>query len=89
MSWRREWEYTLRLGDIFHNEDMSFEQKRDEIVRRIKAAGFWDEDDYDLGEAVELLAEAEDVRDFDVYWDQFYDWADDNRVWVDTFGSVA
>ena len=26
-----------------------------------------------------------DVDEFDWVWDRFYDWADANRVWVDTF----
>lgn len=26
------WEYKLRLKDIWHDEDMLFEEKRDEIV---------------------------------------------------------
>lgn len=79
------WDYTLRLGDMFHDENMSFEQRRDEIVRRIRASRFWDEDDGELVTTVSDLSAAWDVDEFDQFWDKFYDWADWNRVWVETF----
>lgn len=79
------WEYKLRLKDIWHDEDMPFEEKRDEIVRRINASRFWTEDDYHLTCAVDGLESAVDLDDFDDAWNDFYDWADDVRVWVETF----
>jgi hypothetical protein len=79
------WHPTLRLGDIFHDDDMPFEAKRDEIVRRIKAQKFWNPDDFELSDTMEGLEEAEDANEFDEAWADFYDWADAHRVWVETF----
>jgi hypothetical protein len=79
------WDYRLRLGDVFHNEDVSFEQRRDEIAKRIKASRFYDADDYTLVVVVDGLAESDSVVEFDGWWSEFYDWADANRVWVVTW----
>lgn len=79
------WAHTLRVADVWRNEDMPFPARRDEIVRRIKASRFWDADDYDLEGIVSDLQNAEDVRGFDAAWEEFYYWADDQRVWVETF----
>lgn len=78
------WNHTLALGDVFRNEDMPFEARRDEIVRRIKAARWYDEDDSTLWHVVDELADTTDPDDFDEPWDEFYDWCDANRVWIDT-----
>lgn len=79
------WKYRVDLKDVFHDENRTFEERRDEIVGRIKTAGFYDEDDEYLGELVAYIEESEDVDEFNVSWDEFYDWADVNRVWVATF----
>lgn len=79
------WNHTLQLADIFHDDDLTLEQKRDEIVRRIKASPFWDEDDTTLTDVVHLLELTDCVEEFDAVWDEFYDWADAARVWVATF----
>lgn len=86
-----EWSYKLQLGDVFHNEDMALAEIRDVVVARIKRAPFYDENhDGELTEIVDELAEVEDVDEFDAVWDRFYDWADFNRVWVETFkGGVS
>lgn len=79
------WRYTLKLVDVFHDDDMPFEEKRDEIVRRIKAAKFYDPAGWELGDVMDGLEQAEDVGEFDEAWADFYDWADRERVWVETF----
>lgn len=78
------WNHRLHLGDIFHDETRTFEQRRDEIVRRIKAAPFYDEDDLTLWSLVDELADTLDGDDFDDAWGLFYDWCDGERVWVET-----
>ena len=82
---RGPWLHKLRLADVFHNDDLTLEQRRDEIVRRIKAAPFYDEEDYDLFYIVDELADTDTAEWMDQVWDAFYDWADINRVWVETF----
>lgn len=78
------WTHKLALGDVFHATEMDFTERRDAIVRRIKEARFYDADDWTLERIVEELAETEDPDDFDGPWDDFYDWADTNQVWVQT-----
>lgn len=83
------WDHRLNLADVFHNDDLTFEAKRDEIVHRIKAARFYRDDDWTLWSVVDELADTTDTDDFDNVWDAFYDWADAHRVWVETFRSRA
>lgn len=79
------WKHTLRLADVFNNEDMPFERKRDTIVRRIKKSKFWNPDDFELSDVMEGLEQAEDIAEFDEAWGDFYDYADRERIWVETF----
>lgn len=81
------WAHKINLADVFHNDEMTFEEKRDAIVRRIRATTwFKDYDEYDdLPQLVEELADAEDTDAFDGVWDCIYDIADADRVWIATF----
>jgi len=80
----KKWVSTLKLDDIFHSEAIGFGNKRDIIVKRIREAVWFNVDDAELGEIVDELYDALDEEDFDLAWNQFYDWADHNRVWVVT-----
>lgn len=80
-----QWRNRFNVSDVFHNDDLTLEQKRDAIVRRIRATRWYDEDDEDLFQAVVLLADAVDTDEFDEAWGQLYDWADeDHRLWIQT-----
>lgn len=79
-----KWSHTLDLKDVWNVEDWVFEQLRDQVVKRIKASPWYDEDDYQLEYIVSGLSTTEDVEEFDGFWDQFYDWCDFHRVWVAT-----
>jgi hypothetical protein len=74
------WRHTLKLADIFHDDATPFEQKRDEIVRRIKAAEFYSPDNFKPSDVMEGLEQAEDIDDFDDAWADFYDYADRERI---------
>jgi hypothetical protein len=78
------WTYKVILKDIFHNDDLTFEQRRDAIVRRLRKSP-WAKDNYTLSEYLDELADAEDADDFDYVWDAIYDEADRDRVWIATF----
>jgi len=80
------WDGKLRLADVFHDDALTFEQKRDAIVRRIRATKwFKDYDEYDdLPMFVEELADAEDNTSFNGVWSEIYDIADADRVWIET-----
>ena len=81
------WEHHINLRDVFHNDDLPFEQKRDAIIRRIRATTWFKDchQDDDLVYLVEELAETEDATSFDDLWRDFYDIADADRVWIATF----
>lgn len=80
------WDRKLRLADVFRNEDMSFEERRDAIVARIRATawfkGYGEGDD--LPQFVEELAGTQTPDEFDGPWDCIYDQADADRVWIET-----
>lgn len=81
-----QWDYTLNVKDIWNDfEEMGFENARDAIVEKIRTSRFWDEADFILGEIVECLEFSANLSAFNSYWNDFYDWADATRVWVETF----
>jgi hypothetical protein len=79
------WDGKLKLADVFHNDSLSFEEKRDAIVRRIRASRwFKDYDEFDdLPLFVEELADTEDNGSFNAVWSEIYDIADADRVWIE------
>lgn len=80
------WIYKLDLKDVFGNEDMTFEERRDEIVKRLRESawykshreGAW------FHSLIEELSETEDVQYFDCVWENVYDQADFDRAWIAT-----
>lgn len=83
---RPVWDRRVSLADVFHNEDMTFEARRDAIVARIRASAWFKS--YGSGDElhlfVEELADAADGDEFDGPWDCIYDIADIDRVWIAT-----
>jgi hypothetical protein len=80
------WDRKIRLADVFRNPDMTFEERRDAIVARLRASVWlkgYDEDS-DLTQFVDEMSEAADVEEFDGVWDFIYDIADADRVWIET-----
>lgn len=76
------WAMTIKIGDVFHNEAMTFEQRRDAIVARIRASGW--ADDALVDREVWDLEMSMDVDEFDDAWSALYDRAGVDRVWIDT-----
>ncbi len=81
------WDRKIDLKDVFHNDAMTFEEKRDAIVGRIRASGWLDgRGEFDeLVMFVEELADTDNLEWFDSVWDHIYDIADRDRVWIGTF----
>ncbi len=84
------WAHRIDVSHVFHNEDMTFEQRRDAIVRILRASPWLREDTgnlmhlWTLQELVDELAETRDGDEFDGPWDALYDEADYDRVWIRT-----
>lgn len=80
-----QWSIRVELGDVFHDDDMPWAEKRSRICARIEAATSRCMPDWDLEEIIEEIHASQNPDEFDLVWDRFYDWADRNRVWVDPF----
>ena len=87
-----QWGFQVRLGDLFTDEQMPFEQKRDTVVERLRAAGVAEDvrlDRFakeDFERLVSDLALAPDAEEFDRVLDDLFDWGDDDkRMWIQTF----
>jgi hypothetical protein len=86
MNNRTGWTLTIRLGDVWKDPERDFEQRRDEIVRRIKDSRWFRADTTgELADVVDDLASAPEPWRFDIAWNHLYDLADDARVWVDIY----
>lgn len=84
------WAHHISLVDIWKNEAMTFEARRDAVVARLRASGWLkdrdpeDQDD-EVMEIVWHLGDAPDADEFDGWWDDLYDHADADRVWIALF----
>jgi hypothetical protein len=80
-----KWEYTVKLGDVWKNPAMTFEERRDEIVRRLKTSHWYQDvlEDGALETVVSDLAVAEDSAEWDEAWLELYALADWDRAWID------
>lgn len=81
------WKQMVRVGDVFHDDEMTLPEKGKVIVERLRKVR---EEGVDLdfdGILLELgdAAEADDTAWFDGVWTMLYDWADeDHRLWIET-----
>lgn len=85
-----KWIYTFDIKDDWrkaYNKEISAKKFAEVIVEKIKNAVFYSEKDNGLNDIIrdfQDLREHDDFDDFDTVWDDFYNWADKNRVWVRT-----
>ncbi|CRY84226.1 hypothetical protein SAMN05421776_12149 [Nocardia farcinica] len=83
------WAETINLAGVFHNDAMTFVQRRDAIVERLRATRWYRNDDPYEFEGVrdivdDHLAHGEDVNEFYGWWDELYDLANYARVAITT-----
>lgn len=78
------WTYTINIADVWKNPEMTFEERRDAIVRRLRASRWLrDRGEYsDIHDAVEELADVGSAAKFDEVWSYIYDEADADRAWI-------
>lgn len=79
------WKMTVDVSDLWIRDldTEDFEPFRDSIVERFKASKWYAKSDY-LRYIIMDLAESAGVDEFDDWWDEMYNLADDERVWVKT-----
>ncbi len=78
------WDRRLNLADVWKNPDLTFEQRRDAVVDRIRSSGWADRNDT-VADLLDELGDAASADEFDGPWDLIYDEADVDRVWIATF----
>jgi hypothetical protein len=80
------WAFTVRFSPVFHDETLTFEERRDQLVGILRRSKWFKsrEDGGVLHAIAEGLAGADDVDEFDGWWDELYDEADYDRVWIVT-----
>jgi hypothetical protein len=77
------WAVRLDVSDVFHNEELTFEQRRDLIVTQLRVSA-WHRDSEMVQELTDELADTQNGDEFDGPWDRLYDEADYDRVWIRT-----
>lgn len=85
------WVDRVELGDVFHDDNVTVSHKAAVIKERMTPLDKKFESGGELLDLLDELVEVsadEDPDEFDVIWDQIYDWADANSVWIDTWGTV-
>jgi hypothetical protein len=81
------WNKTVDVSSVFHNDDMSFIERRDAIVKKFRDAwpvSFTEDESLEINDILDELEETEDVEEFNSVWDEVYDWADYRKVWIKT-----
>jgi alkylation response protein AidB-like acyl-CoA dehydrogenase len=82
------WSRRIDVSDVFHSETLTFEERRNAIVKRLKNTGWYQQADpaeFDgVHDVINELGGAEDAEEFDGWWDELYDLADHDRVYIRT-----
>lgn len=80
------WICTVKFKD-FWRSDLTFTERRDLAVKRIKESGWRDITPYPdhLDSLVDELAETLNIPEFDWALTDLYDQADEDLVWIETF----
>lgn len=88
-----EWRHTFDVSDLWRNDDLPVAEKGRIIAGRLRAQPWFKRVDIDtwgsLDQIADNLAELpadvdEAAEEFDGWWDEFYDIADHERIWVKT-----
>lgn len=83
------WYETIKLGDLW-TADIPFERKRDLIVDRVKCSKWYKDAQKSTFEGgllyiVQDLSTSASISEFDVWFNELYDRADIDRIWIETF----
>lgn len=84
---RTKWQHTLKLKDLLTNDDSDetavnvARETKIRVQNFAKSRGF--EQDDALEEITYWFDDVATCNDFNGVLNELYDWADDNRVWID------
>lgn len=83
------WNITLRLADLigqWKDGDLTIPELAEKVVERIKSSGWRDITPYPhtFDEVVTNLLSAEDRGEYENLFEEIYDLADQDRVWIET-----
>jgi hypothetical protein len=90
------WRLKVDVADLF--EDLAdgritFGEAQWRVVSRLQQLPIHEDhgwDDVDVfNDIVDALAYAESQEEFDDYWDELYDWADEHALWVNTLSILS
>lgn len=83
---RPVWDRKINMKGVL-DRDAPFEEIRDEVVRRLRHSTWMGQagEDSELDYAIQELADTTDADEFDYVWNEIYDLADWDRVWIETF----
>lgn len=80
------WKHRCDIKRWLRDGNLSFGEKKRRIAEALTGAAdrfFEGEEKYELEEIAVLLADAEDVEEFDAALEDLYDWADaGHRLWL-------
>lgn len=80
-----EWKYKVNLRDVFHMPDLTYIERRDKIVLRIRESDWYrDHAVDDLEDILLELEDAENTGEFNAAWNDLYDVANEHRAWIAT-----
>jgi len=79
------WSETVKVGDIFHNPELSFEQQRDQVCFRFRQSRWMRRapECEPIHEYIDELGDTEDQQEFNEVFQSVYDEADYARIWID------
>ena len=89
-----KWKHNLNFKDLWEareaEDPITIGQLAEKVAQRIKKAPFYEKYEADLEEIVQQFEgigedpEFDDVDEFDWVLKELYDWADENRCWINT-----
>lgn len=88
-----DWQFTFDVSDVWDKAPKHYTPSAFAglIAKRIRESKFYQEERRVLVNIVNKLQNAADFEslstfdDFDEIWDDFYNYADKNKIWVKTF----
>ena len=82
----KTWDKTVDIKGILRDEDLTFEEKRDAIVAKVKRSSWYKKQDPAdfpvLHQIIEEMQDSDEVEWFDSTLAALYDEADYDRVWL-------